>query len=64
MVRSLALAEQACRVTAWRNREFAYGLANLYMDAGRVLEGMGLKRRLNEGGTPEAVRPPAGRVEP
>jgi len=63
-VRALALAEQACRVTAWRNREFAYGLANLYMDAGRVLEGMGLKRRLNEGGTPEAVRPPAGRVEP
>lgn len=64
MVRSLALAEQACRVTAWQNREFAYGLANLYMDAGRVLEGMGLKRRLNEGGSPEAVRPPAGRVEP
>ncbi len=51
-VRALALAEQACRITAWQNREFAYGLANLYMDAGRVLEGLGLKRRLNEGGRP------------
>ncbi len=52
MTRALALAERACQITAWKNREFAYGLANLYMDAGRVLEGMGLKRRLNEGGAP------------
>ena len=61
---ALMLAEKACQVTAWQHREFAYGLANLYLDAGRVLEGMGLKRRLNEGGAPEAVRSPAGRVGP
>ena len=59
MARALTLAEQACRETGWQNREFAYGLANLYMDAGRVMEGMGLKRRLKEGGLPERAANPA-----
>jgi hypothetical protein len=29
--------------------EYAYGLADIYIDAGRIPEGMGLKRRLKEG---------------
>lgn len=45
---ALKLAERACALTQWKNREYAYGLADLYMDAGKVLEGMGLKRRLKE----------------
>ncbi|HRR32611.1 MAG TPA: tetratricopeptide repeat protein [Kiritimatiellia bacterium] len=52
MARALTLAEKACHVTAWQNLEYAYGLANLYLDAGRVMEGMGLKRRLKEQGRP------------
>ncbi|HOM59229.1 MAG TPA: tetratricopeptide repeat protein [Kiritimatiellia bacterium] len=47
--RAIRLAERACVVTRWRHPEYAYGLADLYLDAGRVLEGMGLKRRLKEG---------------
>jgi len=45
---ALKMAERACALTQWKNREYAYGLADLYMDAGKVLEGMGLKRRLKE----------------
>jgi len=48
MEKAIKLAERACVVTRWNNREYAFGLANLYMDAGRVMEGMGLKRRLKE----------------
>ncbi len=49
MAQALKLAERACVLTQWDNTEFTYGLADLYMDAGRVLEGMGLKRRIKEG---------------
>ncbi len=49
MPQALKLAERACVLTEWRNTEYAYGLADLYMEAGRVLEGMGLKRRIKEG---------------
>ena len=55
---AVKLAERACVLTLWENREYAYGLADLYMDAGRVLEGMGLKRRLKESAKPkEKVSP-------
>jgi tetratricopeptide (TPR) repeat protein len=47
--KALKLAEEVCVKTDWKQAEYAYGLADLYMDAGRVLEGMGLKRRLKEG---------------
>ena len=50
MEKAVKLAEKACVVTRWNNREYAFGLANLYMEAGRVMEGMGLKRRLKEAG--------------
>lgn len=49
MAHALKLAEKACVLTQWRQEEYAYGLADLYLEAGRVLEGMGLKRRLKEG---------------
>jgi tetratricopeptide (TPR) repeat protein len=47
---AVRLAERACVVTQWKNREYIYGLADIYIEAGKVLEGMGLKRRLKEGG--------------
>jgi hypothetical protein len=46
---AIKLAERACVLTKWQNREYAYGLADIYIDAGRIPEGMGLKRRLKEG---------------
>lgn len=49
---AVKLTERACVLTRWENREYAYGLADLYIDAGRVLEGVGLKRRLKEGVKP------------
>jgi len=48
----LKLAERACEITGWDNRELAQGLADLYLEAGRVMEGVGLKRLLKEGGKP------------
>jgi len=58
MDRALKLAERACELTKWDNKEYAFGLADLYMDAGKVLEGMGLKRRLKEGGKPAVPSSP------
>lgn len=49
---ALKLAERACEITGWDNRELAQGLADLYLEAGRVMEGVGLKRLLKEGGKP------------
>ena len=46
---AIKLAERACVLTKWQNREYAYGLADIYIDAGRIPEGVGLKRRLKEG---------------
>jgi tetratricopeptide (TPR) repeat protein len=48
--RAVELATRACEVTRWEMREAITGLADIYIEAGRVLEGMGLKRRLKEGG--------------
>jgi Flp pilus assembly protein TadD len=48
-VQAVKLAERACVLTKWKNREYAYGLADIYLEAGRIPEGMGLKRRLKEG---------------
>lgn len=46
--KAIPLAEKACDLTHWRVQEYAYGLADLYMDSGRVMEGMGLRRRIKE----------------
>ncbi len=48
--RAIKLAEKACEITRWKMPEYAFGLADLYMDAGRVTEGMGLRRKLKEEG--------------
>ena len=48
-VQAVKLAERACVLTKWKNKEYAYGLADIYLEAGRVREGMGLKLRLKEG---------------
>lgn len=44
--RAIKIVEELCVKSEWQNLEYAYGLADLYIDAGRVLEGMGLKRKL------------------
>lgn len=46
---AVKLAERACKLTEWKDRDCALALADIYIEAGRVLEGMGLKRRLKEG---------------
>lgn len=53
--RAVPMMEKACALTGWRVSEYAFGLADLYMDAGRVMEGMGLKRKLKARGL---KRPP------
>jgi tetratricopeptide (TPR) repeat protein len=46
---AVKMAERACVLTKWKNREYAFGLADIYLEAGRIPEGIGLKRRLKEG---------------
>jgi tetratricopeptide (TPR) repeat protein len=46
--KAIKLAEDVCVKTKWRQSDYAFGLADLYMETGRVMEGMGLKRRLKE----------------
>ncbi|MCL1921147.1 MAG: tetratricopeptide repeat protein [Kiritimatiellaeota bacterium] len=45
---AVRLAERAYELSGRKNDEIAYGLADIYIDAGRSLEGMGLKYRLQE----------------
>jgi len=45
---AIKYAEYACKLTKWKNPEYVYGLADLYIEGGRVLEGMGLKRTLKK----------------
>jgi len=47
---AVKLAERACELTQWQNNRLAYALADIYIEAGQVLEGVGLKRRLKEQG--------------
>lgn len=47
---AIDLAKKACNVTKWQVPEAVIGLADMYIEAGRVMEGMGLKRSLKEGG--------------
>ncbi|MDD2597787.1 MAG: hypothetical protein PHO37_00985 [Kiritimatiellae bacterium] len=51
--RAIELAERACRLAQWSDLELGLGLADLYMDAGRVMEGMGLRRTLKAGSKPQ-----------
>lgn len=46
--RAVRLAEEAATLTKWRNRAVVQGLADVYIETGRVLMGMGLKKRMKE----------------
>jgi len=52
-VRAVKMAERACQLTKWENMEIGLGLADLYMDSGRMMEGMGLRRTLKAGQKPQ-----------
>ncbi len=45
---AIRAAEEAARLTGYRDRRIVTTLADLYIDAGRVIEGVGLKRRLRQ----------------
>ncbi len=47
--KAIELAKKACEVTEWQVAEAIIGLADMYIEAGRIMEGMGLKRRLKDG---------------
>ena len=44
--RAIALAEEAVRLTGWKDRAFVQGLADVYIAAGRTVMGMGLKKKM------------------
>lgn len=46
--RAIALAEEAVKMTDWKKREFVAGLADVYIECGRHVLGVGLKRRMKE----------------
>ncbi|MCQ2391189.1 MAG: 3-deoxy-D-manno-octulosonic acid transferase [Kiritimatiellae bacterium] len=46
--RAIKLAEEAVTQTGWRDRALVQGLADVYIEAGRVMMGMGLKKRIKE----------------
>jgi tetratricopeptide (TPR) repeat protein len=48
--KAIELAQRACELTQWKNPDIIVALADIYIEAGRVMEGMGLKRRLKEEG--------------
>ena len=43
---AMRLAEQACLISQWSNAEYVWGLADRYIDAGMIQEGITLKRKL------------------
>jgi cytochrome c-type biogenesis protein CcmH/NrfG len=45
---AVKLAERACVLTRWSDPEIAVGLADLYIEDGRVIDGVMLKRRLRD----------------
>ncbi len=46
--RAIALAEEAVRLTGWKDRAYVQALADVYIESGRVLMGMGLKKKMKE----------------
>ncbi|MGN0852673.1 MAG: glycosyltransferase N-terminal domain-containing protein [Kiritimatiellia bacterium] len=46
--RAIALAESAVRITNWKDRAFVQALADVYIETGRVILGMGLKKKMKE----------------
>lgn len=46
--RAIALAEEAVRLTGWKDRAYVQALADVYIESGRVVLGMGLKKKMRE----------------
>ena len=46
--RAVKLAEEAVRLTGWKDRAYVQALADVYIEVGRVALGMGLKRKIKE----------------
>ena len=46
--RAIELAEEAVRLTAWKDRAYVQALADVYIESGRTLMGMGLKKKIKE----------------
>ena len=46
--RAVALAEEAVRITGWKDRAYLQALADVYIDSGRTLMGLGLKKKMRE----------------
>ena len=46
--RAVSLAEEAVRLTGWKDRAYVHALADVYIEAGRTLMGVGLKKKIRE----------------
>lgn len=46
--RAVELAEEAVRMTGWKDRAYVAGLADVYVAAGRAVMGLGLKKKMKE----------------
>jgi tetratricopeptide (TPR) repeat protein len=44
--RAIAYAEEAVQMTKWKDRAYVQGLADVYIDSGRPLLGVGLKKKM------------------
>lgn len=44
--RAIAYAEEAVKMTGWKDRAYVQGLADVYIDAGQPLLGVGLKKKM------------------
>ena len=46
MDRAIRLAEEAVVQTGWKDRAYVLGLADVYIECGRVQDGVKLKRKM------------------
>lgn len=46
--RAIALAEEAVRLTEWKDSGYVHALADVYIEAGRAQMGVGLKKKMKE----------------
>ena len=46
--RAVSLAEEAVRLTGWKDRAYVHALADVYIEVGRTLMGVGLKKKMRE----------------
>ena len=46
--RAVSLAEEAVRLTGWKDRAYVHALADVYIEVGKTALGVGLKRKMRE----------------